>query len=79
MKKVYPLSEVIEDIQQLVLSLSTQKAVARHLHISPQYLGDVLRGRREPGPALLKRLGWKKVVGYKQVPEGNGNANDIDG
>jgi hypothetical protein len=70
MTKIYPLSEVIDDIQQLVNSFSTQKKVAEFLGISEQYLTDILRGRRKPGPKLLLRLGWKKVEGYKSVMRG---------
>lgn len=35
--------------------------LAAELGISKQYLGDVLRGRRDPGPPILKALGIKKV------------------
>lgn len=78
MSRLYPLVAVIEDIQQLCLSLSTQRAVAKYLGISEQYLSDVLKGRRDPGEALLRRLGWKKVVGYQFVGKDAKDANDID-
>ena len=31
---------------------------------SPQYLSDVLSGRREPGGAILSALGLEKQVSY---------------
>lgn len=67
MSKIYPLSEVIDDIQQLVNSLSTQKKVAEYLGISTQYLTDILKGRRDPGPMVLRKLGFEKVIGYKYI------------
>ena len=35
--------------------------------ISSQYISDVLRGRREPGEAILKSLKLKKVVTYSPL------------
>lgn len=37
--------------------------------ISGAYLGDVLRGRREPGAKVLDALGLEKVVGYRKKRE----------
>ena len=65
MSKLYPLSDVISDIQKIVNTLSTQKKAAAFLGVSSQHLSDVLRGRREPGARILKKLGWQKVIGYK--------------
>ena len=35
--------------------------------ILPQYVSDVLRGRRDPGPQILAALGLEKVVTYRRV------------
>ena len=35
----------------------TQMEYAKSLGISQQYLNDVYRGRRDPGPAILRLLG----------------------
>lgn len=32
----------------------TQRALAEEMDISPAYLCDVLAGRRDPGPSILK-------------------------
>lgn len=66
MAHIYPVSEVIDDIQQLCNSLSTQKKVAELLGISEAYLTHLLRGHRQPGRKVLEKLGWQKVVGYKR-------------
>ena len=42
----------------------TQAQTARALCVAPQYLNDVLRGRREPGDRLLQALGLRKIVSY---------------
>lgn len=35
--------------------------------VSPQYVNDTVRGRREPGAAILKALGLERVTVYRQV------------
>jgi transcriptional regulator with XRE-family HTH domain len=40
----------------------TQVDLAAEMEITPQYLSDVLSGRRDPGPKILEYLGLK--VGY---------------
>ena len=43
-----------------------QRIVAQALGVSPQYLCDVLKGRREPADKLLKALGYRRVVIYEK-------------
>lgn len=61
-------SRIKDEIRNVLLSYPTQKALAREWRISPQYLSDVLLGRRKPGPKILKRLGLKQ--GYVPVEAG---------
>ena len=44
---------------------TTQAAVAKSLDVSPAYLSDVLAGRREPGPKLLRALGLERRTVYE--------------
>lgn len=44
----------------------TQLRLAERLDISPQYLCDVLHGRREPHQ-ILRRLGYERVVTYRKA------------
>ena len=44
---------------------ANQKEAARAWGVSPQYLSDVLRGHREPGPRLLEALGLRRVVEFR--------------
>lgn len=52
-----------------IYKAESQAAFAEMAGISPQYLTDYLRGRREAGPALLKYFGLEKVVTYR-APKG---------
>lgn len=55
------------DFLKCMCSGSGQKAAAKRLGISPQYLNDIIRKRREPGDKVLKALKLKKVISYRQV------------
>jgi hypothetical protein len=43
----------------------SRKAFAQWAGLSPSYVGDVLRGNREPGQKILDALGLKRVVEYE--------------
>lgn len=47
----------------------TQKRLAERLDISPQYLCDVLNGRRDP-EWVLRRFGFERVVTYRPIRKG---------
>jgi transcriptional regulator with XRE-family HTH domain len=44
----------------------TKKELAKQLGISAPYLGDVMLGKREPGPAILRALKLKRQTVYSQ-------------
>ncbi len=54
-----PLSEedFLEEINEFVKSKGGQKKAAQELNISPQYLNDVLRGRRYIGKSIAEAMG----------------------
>lgn len=54
-------------IQKLKLFSPTQKATAKELGISPQYLGDILAGRREISDRVAKALGFRRVVTFERL------------
>ena len=56
--------EVIDILYRQVEVYGSQKALAIKIGISPQYLEDILLGRREPGESVLNFLGMQKVVSY---------------
>ena len=45
----------------------TQKAWAQAHDISPQYVADVLNGRREPSERIARALGWQRVVLFERI------------
>lgn len=56
------LSQLRVDVE-----VSSQKCVAESLGISPQYLSDILKGRREPGKSVLAAMGYDRIVFYRKV------------
>lgn len=56
---------VLAQLRSWLAQYGSQKALAVRLGVSVQYLNDVLRGRREVGPAVLAGLGLEKVVTYR--------------
>jgi hypothetical protein len=49
-----------------VSQIGTQTEAAARWKISKQYLGDLLKGTREPGEAILCTLGLQKIVRYER-------------
>lgn len=62
-----PENKIVQDLRELVKKYGSQKAVAEKLHVSPQYLNDVLKGKRQPGPAFTDALGYERIVKYKEI------------
>lgn len=45
----------------------SQDALAKKLKVSPAYINDILHGRREPGPAVYRPLGFERIVRYEKT------------
>ena len=60
-----------DEVRELLLSAceeaGTQQAWAKAHRISPQYVTDVLKERREPGGKMLAALGLRRVVAYERI------------
>ena len=62
--KFYPATGVQAMLEALI-QRSSQKAVATRLGFSPQYINDVMRGRREISAELARKLGLRKIVMFQ--------------
>lgn len=58
---------VIDLLRRQCTRAGSQASFAAQNKLSPPYLNDVLSGRREPGPAILKALGMEKIVSYRKI------------
>ncbi|GJD65770.1 transcriptional regulator [Methylobacterium frigidaeris] len=53
--------EVLGLLRRQVSENGSQQAYASSVGLSPQYVADVLHGRRAPGPVILAALGVRRV------------------
>jgi len=53
--------DVIGLLQLSVKQAGSQRALAKKIGVTPAHVGHVLAGK-EPGPAILKHLGLRRVV-----------------
>lgn len=58
------LREVVTELKRRVASFETQSEAAESLGIKSQYLNDILHGRRQPGPTVLRALGLARETHY---------------
>lgn len=56
--------EFIAYLKEQVKLIGSHRKAAEAWGISANYIADLLQGRRDPSPAILKSLGLKKVVEY---------------
>ena len=54
--------EVNELLYRMVKRACSRSALAKEIGVSPAYIGDVLLGKRDPGPAILNVLGLRRQV-----------------
>ena len=68
MRKTLKLSpdQMLGCIRERV-GLTSQKRVAAGLGITPQFLNDVLRGRRDVSENLAMALGYRRCVYFERV------------
>lgn len=57
--------DVLARLESAVAGAGSAKAWAVRAGLSPVYVGDVRRGLRTPGPAVLRALGLTRVVSYR--------------
>ncbi len=51
-------------LKSQVTKAGSQQALATQLRISPQYLHDVLKGRRKVGERLVTAMGMERRIEY---------------
>jgi transcriptional regulator with XRE-family HTH domain len=66
MKSSMTETEFREAVKQRACEAGSQAALARHLGVSPQYLGDVISGNRPPGESVLEPLGYERITTYRR-------------
>lgn len=57
----------LKEFRKYVDAFDTKTACAAHLGITPQYLGDLYRGRRGVSILMAKRMGFQRYIEYKRA------------
>lgn len=58
--------QIVAELKEWTLR-TTQAYVADRLNLSPAFICDVLKGRREVTERLAKKLGYRRVVQFERV------------
>lgn len=69
--KQIPEARVLNMVRIGIQVAGSQKAYAKRVGLSESYLSDVLNGRRDISPRILKHLGLERVVYYKRIDGGS--------
>lgn len=67
--KALTAGQIRDLIRDEMADWGSQKAVARRMNISPQYLCDVMLQRREPGPRIAAYFDMKVITYYVPIGE----------
>jgi len=59
-------ADVLRLLRKSCDDIGTVRAWALANDVSPQYVGDVLAGKRSIGPAILRALGIEAVTTYRR-------------
>lgn len=59
-------NEVLSVLRSAIQDEGSQLNFARKHNISPPYISDALKGRRDPGEKILTALGLERVVNYRK-------------
>jgi hypothetical protein len=63
----YNIDDVLRILRGACASAGSQRAWAEKHGLSAAYVSDVLKGRRNPGPAICKPLRLLEVTIYQEI------------
>lgn len=67
MPKLLSTAQVRTLLEKEVRARGSQTAAAELVGVSNSYLGDVLKGRKEPGKKMLEGMGLQRRIMYQKV------------
>lgn len=60
---------LLAEIEYAIGINGSARALAEHWGVSAQYLCDIRKGRRQPGPSILKAMKLKRTTTYTTTYE----------
>lgn len=70
MPKTITQAEAVAMLREIVIQSGSQLAAAKRLNISPAYLIAILNGERTVSDRVAQALGYRRVVQYIKIKEG---------
>lgn len=61
------LADIYALMRKAIADAGGQSAWAARVGVSPQYVSDVVNGRRDPAARMLAAVGVKRVTVYRRV------------
>lgn len=52
----------LDALREFIAACGSQTTAAKKLHVSPQFISQILRGHRSVPETILNKLGWKTVI-----------------
>ena len=62
-------TQLLNRVEAAIRQAGSAKNLADQWGVSPAYISDVRRGRRDPGPAVLRNLGLSATTSYAATGE----------
>lgn len=59
--------EAVQILRDIVGKEGTQLAAAKRLDTSPQFLSDILLGRRAIPDSLARKIGYRRVISFEPI------------
>lgn len=66
-RQVFSEEHVLNVLKDIVQTMSTQKAAADKFEVNPDYFSMMLSGKRRISKRVLAKLGFERVVAYKET------------
>lgn len=63
---MHPAERVLNDLRKACTAAGSQAAWAEAHDVSPAYVSDVLKGKRDLGGSVLSALGYERVILYRK-------------
>lgn len=67
MSRTITHKDALELVRAVVKQNGSNVGAAKHLDISPAYLGEILKGTRAISDNVAKKLGYRRVIAYEKL------------
>ena len=66
---LYTIANIRVILRRKTIAAGSYEHLAREINVSNTYISNVVNGVQNPGPAIIRALGFEKVVLYRKICE----------